>query len=158
MLGISNPKYNLIAMKKLSKKNAKLSNHDVASKVGKNHSEMQLQIVEEREGEVASEEVTEKAVGAVMGEKAEQQIIVRRDEIGQMAAEAEMVEEKKQIQGGEGTVDEMTRFSIDAMRQANSAVENLAKARAENKLSNSRVVSVSRELKELIKVMSLYSY
>lgn len=56
------------------------------------------------------------------------------------------------------TLDEMTENSIKAMKAANITVENLAKARAKNKLSNSRITSISRELRELIKVLSLYSY
>ena len=41
-------------------------------------------------------------------------------------------------------------------KQTLNAVDNLAKIRSKCKLSNSRVVGIYRELKELEKVMSLY--
>lgn len=51
-----------------------------------------------------------------------------------------------------------TSRSLDAMKTAHSEVEHLVKIRADHKLSNSRANSVAKELKELIKVLSLYNY
>ncbi len=51
-----------------------------------------------------------------------------------------------------------TSRSLEAMKTAQSEVERLVKIRADHKLSNSRANSVAKELKELIKVLSLYNY
>ena len=48
--------------------------------------------------------------------------------------------------------------SLEAMKNARSEVERLVKVRADHKLSISRANSVANELKELIKVLSLYNY
>ena len=45
---------------------------------------------------------------------------------------------------------------IDSIRQAEEAVERLARFRMQQKMSNNRAKSVVRELKELEKVLSLY--
>ena len=49
----------------------------------------------------------------------------------------------------------MTEAS-DSIRQAEEAVERLARFRMQQKMSNNRAKSVVRELKELEKVLSLY--
>ena len=46
--------------------------------------------------------------------------------------------------------------AIDSIRQAEEAVERLARFRMQQKMSNNRAKSVVRELKELEKVLSLY--
>ena len=46
--------------------------------------------------------------------------------------------------------------AIDSIRQAEEAVERLARFRLQQKMSNNRAKSVVRELKELEKVLSLY--
>lgn len=51
-----------------------------------------------------------------------------------------------------------TSRSLEAMKAARNEVERLVKIRADHKLSNSRANSVAKELKELIKVLSLYNY
>lgn len=51
-----------------------------------------------------------------------------------------------------------TSRSLKAMETARNEVERLVRIRADHKLSNSRANSVAKELKELIKVLSLYNY
>ena len=46
--------------------------------------------------------------------------------------------------------------ALDSIRQAEEAVERLARFRLQQKMSNNRAKSVVRELKELEKVLSLY--
>lgn len=46
--------------------------------------------------------------------------------------------------------------AIGSIRQAEEAVERLARFRMQQKMSNNRAKSVVRELKELEKVLSLY--
>lgn len=46
--------------------------------------------------------------------------------------------------------------AIESLRNALNNLKKLADTRANNKMSNSRVNGVARELKELIKVMSVY--
>ena len=46
--------------------------------------------------------------------------------------------------------------ALDSIRQAEEAVERLARFRMQQKMSNNRAKSVVRELKELEKVLSLY--
>ena len=46
--------------------------------------------------------------------------------------------------------------AIDSIRQAEEAVERLARFRMQQKMSNNRAKSDVRELKELEKVLSLY--
>lgn len=59
---------------------------------------------------------------------------------------------------GEELIGRATRQSLEAMKNARSEVERLVKVRADHKLSISRANSVAKELKELIKVLSLYNY
>lgn len=54
------------------------------------------------------------------------------------------------------TMETLTTESIDALKHTYDVIGRLSAARARNKLSNSRTLSVAKELKELIKVMSQY--
>lgn len=63
----------------------------------------------------------------------------------------------------EGHVDGVTaelaenqRNAIRLLAETHHAMTELAKSRADNKLSNSRVSGVARELGELMKVMAVY--
>lgn len=47
--------------------------------------------------------------------------------------------------------------TIEILNNAWEQLKNLAQIRTDNKMSNSRVSGVAKELKELIKVMSVYA-
>lgn len=55
-----------------------------------------------------------------------------------------------------GRLDALERHSLDALEGALVSVRELSSARSEAKLSVSRLAGVARELRELIKVMSVY--
>lgn len=54
------------------------------------------------------------------------------------------------------SIDDLTRNAISAMKNALYETELLSKERCRQKLSNSRVAGVAKEMKELLKVMSAY--
>ena len=63
---------------------------------------------------------------------------------------------KKTTKSKEQSIESMTNDVINSMENAISQIELLAEKRSCLKLSNSRVTSVAREMKELLKVMMSY--
>jgi hypothetical protein len=63
---------------------------------------------------------------------------------------------KSATQTTNGTLQSLEKRSFNALESALTAVRELATARAAAKLSSSRLAGVARELRELIKVMSVY--
>lgn len=53
--------------------------------------------------------------------------------------------------------DEATQEALARLENAHTAILNLVKVRAYNKLSFTRVSGVAREVKDLIKVLSIYN-
>lgn len=67
---------------------------------------------------------------------------------------------KKKKENKQNEVQELKRAeekAIELLEQTLEAINELAQVRLKCKLSNSRVAGVYRELKELLKVMSVYN-
>jgi len=73
-----------------------------------------------------------------------------------MAQENPSIYLSGQDRSNDQSIENLNINAVAAIREAIDATEMLAQERGRRKLSTSRVTGVTRELKELLKVMSAY--